>query len=197
MKIINNQPKGFTLIELLVVIGIIALLASILLASLSQSKTKADNSARNSMIVQYRNALELYRSNDPNGLYPYPGNKTQWRCLGTYGTGFCGRDIGVISDSGLSGALTGYISGFPAVSNKSFVYSTDSKSYLGATYRCTSGILDPNDNTKYLGCKTIVVGWVIEDSAQLCGPGDNDDTSQVALSIDVNKARGCKLLMGS
>ena len=64
----SNKSKGFTLIELLVVISIIALLASVVLASLSGVRSKARDSSRIQGIIQLRNALELYRTK--NGIYP-------------------------------------------------------------------------------------------------------------------------------
>ena len=66
MKFNNN--KGFTLIELLVVISIIALLSSVVFASLSVSRSKARDAKRISDVRQIRNALELYRND--YGSYP-------------------------------------------------------------------------------------------------------------------------------
>jgi len=65
---IKNRAKGFTLIELLVVVSIISLLASIILASLRTARQKATDSTFTSLVVQIRNAMELYRSD--NGYYP-------------------------------------------------------------------------------------------------------------------------------
>ena len=62
------KAKGFTLIELLVVISIIALLSSIVLASLSSARSKARDSQRIQEIKQIQTALELYRQD--NGRYP-------------------------------------------------------------------------------------------------------------------------------
>lgn len=62
------MKKGFTLIELLVVIAIISLLASVVMASLSDSREKAAIAAFKEEASQIRTAMELYRSN--NNSYP-------------------------------------------------------------------------------------------------------------------------------
>lgn len=90
--------KGFTLIELLVIISIIALLSSIVFASLQQARIKTRNAERNSYIIQYRNALELYASEN-DGLYPlddnmgniFPDSLGGHYCLGDY-TGYTAGD---------------------------------------------------------------------------------------------------------
>ena len=65
-----SKTRGFTLIELLVVISIIAMLSSIVLASLNSARAKARDANRVSSIRQVQIALELYY--DANGKYPYP-----------------------------------------------------------------------------------------------------------------------------
>jgi prepilin-type N-terminal cleavage/methylation domain-containing protein len=69
MKINSNLSKGFTLIELMVVISIIALLSSIVLASIKDARTKAVEASYHQYLKQYATALELYR-NDNQGNYP-------------------------------------------------------------------------------------------------------------------------------
>lgn len=63
-----RQSGGFTLVELLVVIAIIGLLASIVLASLSTSKSKARDAKRISDIKTIQLALETYYND--NQYYP-------------------------------------------------------------------------------------------------------------------------------
>lgn len=60
--------KAFTLIEILLVVAIIGLLASVVLASLSQSKVKANTAKRLENAKQLENALEVYYVN--NNRYP-------------------------------------------------------------------------------------------------------------------------------
>ncbi len=65
--------RGFTLIELLVVIAIIALLSSVILASINDARTKARTQALVASTQQMINGLELY--NQANGnMYPGESN---------------------------------------------------------------------------------------------------------------------------
>lgn len=68
-KCSKEGSSGFTLIELMVVITIIGLLASTVLASLSNSRAKARDATRVSDIKQLLTVFELFR-NDNGGLYP-------------------------------------------------------------------------------------------------------------------------------
>src|SRR5688572_19088762 len=53
--------KGFTLIELLVVISIIALLSSVVFASLNEARIKGRNARRMSDMRSLQTAIELYK----------------------------------------------------------------------------------------------------------------------------------------
>jgi type II secretion system protein G len=74
MQKINHNTahkNGFSLIELIVVIAIIGLLASVVLASLGQSRQKADIAKAKSDFRALSHALELYRQSQ-GGLPPSP-----------------------------------------------------------------------------------------------------------------------------
>lgn len=72
MKILKSSSKGFTLIELMVVISIIALLSSIVLASIKSARDRADNSRVVSELKSLQVALELHKNQ--LGVYPNTSN---------------------------------------------------------------------------------------------------------------------------
>lgn len=64
-----SRTKAFTLIEVMVVITIVGLLASVVLASLTDARAKARDTQRVQMVKELQKALELYR-NGNGGNYP-------------------------------------------------------------------------------------------------------------------------------
>jgi prepilin-type N-terminal cleavage/methylation domain-containing protein len=150
--------RGFTLIELLVVIAIIGVLASVILVSLEQARTKASNSSISQEIVQYENALQLYY--DDNGGFPYPGDGSA-HCLGAYPGGECGLASGPTSESAtLDAALKPYIPGLPP--GPAIALSTGDQ-WTGYAYFCTSYAAPK--------CTAARITWIMQGSGQICARG--------------------------
>src|SRR5436305_1582809 len=78
----NFRRRGFTLVELLVVIGIIAVLISILLPTLSKARAAANMTACKSNLQQINNATRMY-ANDNHDHYPE-----------SWAVGLCGYRVG-------------------------------------------------------------------------------------------------------
>ena len=85
MSLSPTTRRGFTLVELLVVIGIIALLISILLPSLSRARDNARNIVCQSNLRQQMQAITMY-VNDADGTMPYARNY-EWEVRATPGWG--------------------------------------------------------------------------------------------------------------
>src|SRR3989344_6006391 len=64
MNFSNSLKKGFTLIELLVVVAIIGILASVVLASLTNARSKGADAAIRSAMSSVRAQAELYYENN-------------------------------------------------------------------------------------------------------------------------------------
>ncbi len=101
----NAKPdlvSGFTLIELLVVIAIIALLSSVVLASLNDARRKSRNATKQAQLQEIMKGIQLYY--DTTGQFP--ANRTPscncWCTIGvtSHNGGLCLQEIvdsGVLS----------------------------------------------------------------------------------------------------
>lgn len=98
------MKRAFTLIELLVVVAIIALLSSIILASLNTARSKGNDGKRVSDLREVQKALEGY-AGDNGGSYPSTGGSWRSQCssAGAYSPQYVAP-----------GLVPNYISQFPA-----------------------------------------------------------------------------------
>lgn len=138
MRKLFLHGKGFTLIELLVVISIIALLSSVVLASLNSARSKSRDARRLADNVQLRSALELY-ANDNGGSYPSTGGSWWGTCSG----------FGSHTTSGASGWVPNlaptYVSVLPTdpkqIDNSScYLYNSNGVDYMLLVYRTVENL---------------------------------------------------------
>jgi prepilin-type N-terminal cleavage/methylation domain-containing protein len=69
MKPVHSNKRGFTLLELLTVLAVIGLLATIVLASLNDSRARGRDATRVKELKELQKAIELYRA-DNTGFPP-------------------------------------------------------------------------------------------------------------------------------
>src|SRR3989344_4587905 len=101
MKKIFNSSGGFSLIELLIVITIIGVLSSIVLSSLSNSRSRAYDSKIKQQLNSFRTAAELYYDSAPNSY----GTQAFINTAACGGTG-----AGVFSDTNMGAQVTDAVS---------------------------------------------------------------------------------------
>ena len=144
-KAINKQ--GFTLIELLVVIGIIGLISTLAVISLSGTTAKARDAKRMADIVAIRKAIDYYLNTTSSATVWFPGGDS--------------NDRPVFWDNGTSTGLN--------VDLDPFIVGdmpTEKDPTKGTYFYCVNLVTTPK---KYL------VGAVLEQDIDI--PGDLDGTS--------------------
>ncbi len=62
--------RSFTLIELLIVVGLMSVIISLGAVGYNATTKRARDARRRIDLQQIKSALELYRSNNPDGVYP-------------------------------------------------------------------------------------------------------------------------------
>jgi general secretion pathway protein G len=65
---------GFSLVELVVVVLIVGILAAVAAPKMFNTSSKAKESATRASLSVVRNAIELYKSEDPSSSYPPASN---------------------------------------------------------------------------------------------------------------------------
>jgi prepilin-type N-terminal cleavage/methylation domain-containing protein len=92
---LKNFDKGFTLVELLIVIAIVGLLSTLIVISVSDSRTKSYDTRRLADINDLQKALTLYEADFerfPDGAGIALG-QANYQCLSGYGfTAICPAD---------------------------------------------------------------------------------------------------------
>lgn len=142
---------GFTLLELLVVIAIIGILASMILASLTNARRNARDIRRVSDVKQIGLALQLYLEGVGLGQYPVGNNTT---CTAPPGA------LAVDDNYGLQVLVANnYIASIPR-----------DPSNLATCYRYISGQINGRRTTYHLAI-------ILEDSAHIALSGDDDCSS--------------------
>ncbi|MEI6042249.1 MAG: prepilin-type N-terminal cleavage/methylation domain-containing protein [bacterium] len=148
LKIKTKQArnKGFTLIELLVVIGIIALLSSIVLSSLTQAKAQANNTKQ---IADYRVVLNaLLQFKQDNGYYPSNSDNKGYTCIGNYSDNGCTLTSStIVNNPIMNDSLKKYLSSYNFLDKQVTVsmsskYVTLVNDYKGFVLACTTPISD-------------------------------------------------------
>jgi prepilin-type N-terminal cleavage/methylation domain-containing protein len=140
MKNHKIKNKGFTLIELMVVIGIIALISSVVLSSLTQAKAQADNTKQ---IADYKVVLNaLLQFKQDNGYYPYTNIEDYYTCIGSYSDNNCIVTNATVSNNiDINNSLNKYISSYKFLDKSvPITYSSGpialTKNYKGFVVHC-------------------------------------------------------------
>jgi prepilin-type N-terminal cleavage/methylation domain-containing protein len=163
---LNKQKKesGFTLIELLLVIAIIGLLSSIVIGAIAEAREKARDSRRNQMVLQYINALELYRSQSSSDTYP-SNSHTVYSCIGVWPEGCQGG--GIFQNDDLNTALDTVIPGPPTNNDPiTVIFGGTPYDFSGTAYVCEDA-----------ECNNYRLQWYLENQGSECILGENPISS--------------------
>jgi prepilin-type N-terminal cleavage/methylation domain-containing protein len=102
----KEKKRGFTLIELLVVIALIGILSSIVLASLSRSRSGGGSAAQKEQLVNMRVVAQLYFANAGGGTSYGAAGVTPGACTGVNAPPLM---TATVQNNGLSALLGGVL----------------------------------------------------------------------------------------
>lgn len=162
-----NPRKGFTLIELLVAISIVALLSSIVIASIGSGRAKARDAKRAGDLIQLRNALELYRQD--NGAYPSTGGMNN-----VYMEDGCINQSAGVGDSKTANWIPGlaptYISELPhdpkPASVSCYMYASNGTGYMLTAWNTVE--TGPQKTRLFSRSGVRETSWNITDANYMC-----------------------------
>lgn len=147
------KNRGFTLVELLVVTGIISLLSSAVITSLSSARVNARNTERVAQVGEYIKAFEQFQINRSS----YPGGSlgAVRFCLGDRPANSCYQGIATENEV-LNAEVGEYIAPMPSGNDAGVPYT-------GYVYSCTQ--------RKGQFCSGFDLIWFLEGAEQSCAPG--------------------------
>ncbi len=122
----RSTKRGITFIEILVTIAIIGILAGLVSISFANTQKKAKDEKKISDLQKIRTALEVYRSDNSDRLYPPVSASFPPACDGSFYTG-----------------TMIYLEPYPCDGSTSYIYATD----VGRTKYSLRACLSDTQNT--------------------------------------------------